>query len=42
MAIHVRQAPPPRLSVRAALMWIALFSVVMALAVVFADHPPPQ
>ncbi len=41
MALHVRHAPP-RLSVRGALMWIALVAVIMALAVGFADHPTPH
>jgi hypothetical protein len=38
---HLRQSPPPRLSVRTAIIWIALISIVMALAVAFADHTPP-
>jgi hypothetical protein len=38
---HTRQTPPPRLSVQAALLWIALIFLVMALAVAFGDHTPP-
>ncbi len=38
---HLRQSPPPRLSVQSALIWIAVISVVMALAVALADHASP-
>ena len=38
---HLRQSPPPRLSVKTALIWIAVISVVMALAVAFGEHTPP-
>jgi len=38
---HFRQSPPPRLSVQTALIWIAVISVVMALAVAFGEHTPP-
>jgi hypothetical protein len=38
---HLRQTPPPRLSVPTALVWIAVISIVMALAVAFGDHTPP-
>jgi len=37
---HTRQTPPPRLSVQAALLWIALIFLVMALAVAFGNHTP--
>jgi hypothetical protein len=40
MSLHLRQASPPRLSVRAALWWIALIAIVMMLAVAFGDHTP--
>jgi hypothetical protein len=38
---HLRQSPPPRLSVQTALIWIALIPIVMALAVAFGEHTPP-
>ncbi len=38
---HSRQTPPPRLSVQAAMLWIAVISLVMALAVAFGDHMSP-
>ena len=41
MSLHIRQTPPPRLSVGAAMMWIWLISLVMVLAILFADHTPP-
>jgi hypothetical protein len=41
MSLHIRQTPPPRLSVGAAMMWIALISLVMCLAILFGDHTPP-
>jgi hypothetical protein len=40
--MHIRQNPTAGLSARAALLWIAVISVVMTLAVVFADHTPPS
>jgi hypothetical protein len=40
--MHIRQNPAAGLSARAALLWIAVISVVMTLAVVFADHTPPS
>ena len=40
--MHIRQNPTAGLSARAALLWIAVISVVMTLAVVFADHTPPK
>jgi hypothetical protein len=40
MSLHIRQTPPPRLSVGAAMMWISLIALVTSLAVLFADHTP--
>jgi hypothetical protein len=41
MSLHIRQTPPPRLSVRAAMMWVSLIALVMYLAILLADHMPP-
>jgi len=41
ISLHIRQTPPPRLSVGAAMMWISLIALVMSIAIVFADHTPP-
>ena len=41
MSLHIRQTPPPRLSVGAAMMWISLIALVMSIAILFADHTPP-
>ena len=41
MSLHIRQTPPPRLSVQAALLWIALISLAMTLAVAFGGHTHP-
>jgi hypothetical protein len=38
---ELRQIAPPRLKVQTALIWIALISIVMALAVIFGEHTPP-
>jgi hypothetical protein len=38
---HLRQSPPPRLSVPTALLWIVLITIGMALAVAFGEHTPP-
>jgi hypothetical protein len=40
MSLYIRQTPPPRLTVRAALMWIGLIALVMAIAYAFGDHTP--
>ncbi len=42
MSLHIRQTPPPRLSVWTALLLMGLISVAMALAIAFADHAPPS
>ena len=41
MSLHIRQIPPPRLSVRGALLWIALISLIMGLVVAFGNDAPP-
>jgi hypothetical protein len=41
MSLHIRQTPPPRLSVGTTMMWISLIALVMCLAILFADHMPP-
>ena len=40
MSLHIRQTPPSRLSVRGALLWIALICLIMGLAVAFGDNAP--
>jgi hypothetical protein len=40
MSLHIRQTPPPHLSVGAAMMWISLIALVTSLAVLFADRTP--
>jgi hypothetical protein len=41
MSLHIRQAPSPRLSVRGALLWIAVICLIMGLAVAFGNDAPP-
>ena len=40
MSLHIRQTPPPRLSVGAAMLWISFIALVMSIAILFADHTP--
>ena len=41
MSLRIRQTPPLRLSVGAAMMWISLIALAMCLEILFADHTPP-
>jgi hypothetical protein len=37
MSLHIRQTPPPRLSVGAAMMWISLIALVMSISILLSD-----